>query len=666
MQKEASQIDTILIVEDSPMQAERLRQILEKEKFTVLHAENGKVALEILKILKNMHPALIISDVVMPVMNGYEMCLAIKQDELLKTIPIILLTSLSETKELIHGIECQADFFIMKKTEYSSLIDRVHYIIEERKKGYTDTDYYEQVIQYDGTDHLIRSTPKKTLNLLLTTYEIAASRNRELMAVQEKLRSEIDRRIELEEQLKKAKEAAEAASSAKSTFLANMSHEIRTPMNAILGFTQLMLREQGLPAQQKERLETINHSGEHLLELINDILDLSKIEAGLITTFKTTFDLHAFLKHIEAMFRVRTDAKNLWLMLELDPELVRYIITDEGKLRQILINLISNAVKFTREGGVMIRVRTELGSGDGVVLVVAIEDTGVGIHEEELQQLFQVFVQAEAGAQMGGTGLGLALSRQFAKLLGGDVSVKSSNSKGSCFELRITVEKGKAGDGYIKSSRKIIGIEPKNGPLRVLIADDKSNNRNLLSEMLQSEAIQIIMADDGESAVRQFEQWRPHLIMMDLKMPNMNGYEATRIIKGMEGGRETCIIIVTATAFDDDINQLMNSGADAHIRKPLRIGEVYEMIGRHLDVHYIFEEALTPQVKESIKYFKNALAQLPDDLVVQMSQATVNAQLDRLLLLIEEVARTEGKLAEHLQELAVGYQYDALTNLLGN
>lgn len=664
MQDERITNDTILIVEDSQTQAEMLRHILEEEHFKVLHAINGQKALE---ILKKEIPFIIVSDILMPVMNGYELSKAVNRDDRLKNIPLILLTSLSDTEDVLRGLDCQADFFILKTKLQKTLLARIHAILEDQKDVQIHEPYYEQKLRYRGSDHVIHSTPGKTLNLLLSTYEIAVNRNHELLETQGQLQREIERRAELELELKKAKNAAEAANRAKSTFLANMSHEIRTPMNAILGFSQLMLREQGILPLQRERLETINRSGEHLLSLINDILDISKIEAGRTMLYLTTFDLHGMLKEIETMFRVRTDAKNLRLILERDPGLERYILSDEGKLRQILINLIGNAVKFTLDGGIAVRAKTVQKTNKVLELIIEIEDTGSGIAEDEISSLFQIFEQTESGLQEGGTGLGLALSQKFSKLLGGDITYKNLAGSGSCFVLSIPVETGAASDVHgIAVSRQIVGLKVDEGPLRVLIVDDKKDNRVFLAEILEFEDFELRQAIDGAEAIHCFEEWRPHLILMDLRMPGIDGYEATQRIRSMEGGMETRIIIVTATAFEGDMNLLLNSGADDHIRKPFRINEVYEMIGRYVPVHYVYDTELPLVEKESMEIYRGVLGQMPDELMKSLKHATINAQLDILLDLIDKIGEKNENLAERLRELANNFQYEALLSLFEN
>ncbi|MBN2040379.1 MAG: PAS domain S-box protein, partial [Spirochaetes bacterium] len=381
---------------------------------------------------------------------------------------------------------------------------------------------------------------------------------------------------EFEENLKEAKEAAESANIAKSVFLSSMSHEIRTPLNAILGYSQLLQNDGTLSEEQKSWLEIINRSGEHLLILINDILEVSRIESGHITFNPSNFDLHALLRDIEAMFRIKTDAKNLTLLFEHADELPGYITTDEAKLRQIIINLVGNAVKFTKEGGLALRARVKH-ENDKTRLVVEVEDTGPGISEKDMGKMFQKFGQAEAGIREGGTGLGLAISQQYARLMGGIITVKSEEGKGACFILTIDIDGSETLDKEEKKRGRVIGLKPGLKQYRILIADDNADNREFLRIMLTSAGFDVEEARDGNDAIAKLKIWRPELILMDMQMPVLDGYEATRMIKAMENGK-IHIIAVTASAFQEDRQKAIDAGADAYLRKPFKERELFDRI----------------------------------------------------------------------------------------
>src|SRR4051794_4357755 len=362
---------------------------------------------------------------------------------------------------------------------------------------------------------------------------------------------------------KRYEQSLQQANRAKSVFLANMSHEIRTPMNAILGFSQLMLRDQDLTPQQCQYLGTINRSGEHLLALINDILEMSKIEAGRTTLNPSTFDLTVLLKDLEMMFRVRTDEKGLSFSVETIGDVPRFIVTDINKLRQVFINVIGNAVKFTEEGGVGLRVRADRGGAAGPSLRVEVEDTGPGISPDELDKLFRHFEQTKTGQQTGtGTGLGLAISREFVRLMGGDITLSSQVGRGSVFVVNLPLKEGEAQAVHAKDNpRHVLRLQPGQSACRVLIADDIEDNRQLLAQLLGPVGFEIRLATNGAEAVQEFEQWRPHLVLMDFRMPVMDGHEAIRRIRAMAGGEGPKIIAVTASAMDDNRQELMEIGA---------------------------------------------------------------------------------------------------------
>src|SRR4051795_12340794 len=339
---------------------------------------------------------------------------------------------------------------------------------------------------------------------------------------------------------KRYEQSLQQANRAKSVFLANMSHEIRTPMNAILGFSQLMLRDQDLTPRQCQYLGTINRSGEHLLALINDILEMSKIEAGRTTLNPSTFDLPALLTDLEMMFRVRTDEKRLSFTVETIGGVPRYIVADVNKLRQVLINVLGNAVKFTEQGGVGVRVRPADPGPAGPRLRVEIEDTGPGISADDQAKLFRQFEQTKTGQQAGtGTGLGLAISREFVRLMGGSITVTSEVGKGSVFVIDLPLKEGEAGAVQTRDKpRRGLALRPGPPECRVLIADDVEDNRQLLAQLLAPVGFVTRLATNGAEAVQQFDEWRPHLVLMDFRMPVMDGHEAIRRIRAAAGGED--------------------------------------------------------------------------------------------------------------------------------
>jgi PAS domain S-box-containing protein len=466
---------------------------------------------------------------------------------------------------------------------------------------------------------------------------------------------------------KSYEQSLQQANRAKSVFLANMSHEIRTPMNAILGFSQLMLREPDLTARQCQFLGTINRSGEHLLALINDILEMSKIEAGRTMLNPSTFDLSVLLKDLEMMFRVRTDEKKLSFSLEMNGDVPQYIVTDINKLRQVFINVLGNAVKFTEQGGIALRVRADRESTGESFLRVEIEDTGPGISPDEQGKLFRHFEQTKTGREAGtGTGLGLAISQEFVRLMGGAITLSSQVGRGSVFVIRLPLKEGDAQAIQAKDKpRRVLGLQPGQANCRVLIADDIEDNRQLLAQLLGPIGFEIRLATNGDEAVREFERWRPDLVLMDFRMPVMDGREAIRRIRAMAAGKNTKIIAVTASAMDENRQQLLEIGADDFISKPFREAELFEKVRAHLKVKFVYDEdSAAPIAEEAVQLTTEALAGLSQGIVDRMRQAVITADLDQLLATIQEIQERDPRIAGALRCLAEGFQYERLLVLL--
>jgi CheY-like chemotaxis protein len=437
-------------------------------------------------------------------------------------------------------------------------------------------------------------------------------------------------------------------------------------MNAILGFSQLMLRDQDLTPQKCQYLGTINRSGEHLLALINDILEMSKIEAGRTTLNPSTFDLPVLLKDLEMMFRVRTDEKKLSFSVEMIGVVPQYIVTDINKLRQVFINVLGNAVKFTEQGRIGLRVRADHAGAAGPFLRVEIEDTGPGISPEDQDKLFRHFEQTKTGQQAGtGTGLGLAISREFVRLMGGDITVSSQVSKGSVFVIHLPLKEGDAQAVQAQDKpRHVLRLQAGQAPCRVLIADDVEDNRQLLAQLLGPVGFEIRLATNGAEAVQEFEQWRPQLILMDFRMPVMDGHEAIRRIRAMPGGKEAKIIAVTASALDENRLDLMAIGADDFISKPFREGELFQKIHAHAGVEYVYEDHPSGAAQEeAAELTPNSLAGWPQDIIHPMREAVITADLDQLLAKIQEVEACAPRIGQGLRRLAEHFEYQKLIDL---
>ena len=467
----------------------------------------------------------------------------------------------------------------------------------------------------------------------------------------------------LAERLRVDKEAAEAANAAKSTFLANMSHEIRTPMNAILGFSQLMRHDRELSERQRQQLDIINSSGEHLLELVNDVLEMSKVEAGRISAHPTTFNLHSLLDEMDSLFGMRTQAKGIGFRVFGSDEVPRFVVTDENKLRQVFVNLLGNAVKFTDQGGVVLRVTVEPDEAGKLRLLAEVEDTGRGIPPEDMGRLFHYFEQAAGGLEAAtGTGLGLAISREFVHLLGGEITVESQVGAGSVFKFDVVIEAATelaAPSGA--DSHRVTGLRPGEPRYRVLVADDASDNRELLVELLEPIGFEVRSVTDGKQAVEQFESWHPHVILMDMRMPVMDGYEATRRIRATAAGANVAIIAVTASAFAEMRQGVFDAGVDEFLGKPFHEADLFGKIGKLLGVHYVYEEPADIVVRSAPEAPDTAaIAALPEELVGHLRQAALEADFDAVLGLVDEVERYDDRAAAALRALAGRFDVDAI------
>ncbi len=487
----------------------------------------------------------------------------------------------------------------------------------------------------------------------------------------------ISTRKQAEAALQEAKEAAEAANRAKSTFLANMSHELRSPLNAILGFSQLLTRSQSLNPEQQENVSIINRSGEHLLTLINNVLDLSKIEAGRISLNESNFDLYQLLDDLEDMFQVKADAQDLQLIFECNADVPQYIRTDQVKLRQVLINLLNNALKFTQEGAVWVRVgigNWELGIGNGeensstcYSLLFEVEDTGLGIAPEELDSIFEAFVQSQAGIEsQEGTGLGLSIARQFVQLMGGEIQITSELGRGTTFKFDIKISTVTATDIEDKEpTRRVAALAPNQQSYRILIVDDKWSNRQLLLRLLNPLGFEIKEASNGKEAIAIWESFEPHLIWMDMRMPVMDGYEATKHIKTHLKGQATAVIALTASILEEEQAVILSAGCDDFVRKPFREAVIFDKMAQYLGVSYVYEELSSPlqEVKTGAS-LQESLATMPVEWVSKLYQAADFIDNEQIFQLLEQIPSAHTFLRKTLIDWVNSFRCDQIIELI--
>ncbi|MEM1253484.1 MAG: DAHL domain-containing protein [Cyanobacteria bacterium P01_H01_bin.21] len=471
-------------------------------------------------------------------------------------------------------------------------------------------------------------------------------------------------RKQTEANLQRASRDAQVANQAKSQFLSNMSHELRTPLNVILGYAQLMDRNRSLNPQQQSYLDSINQSGEHLLSLINDVLEMSKIEAGKATLNLNDFDLHGLLNGIYTMFQFKANANGVQLHLETVNNLPQYIHTDENKLRQVLINLVGNAVKFTHAGHIYLRVAVTstddtllIDGSTAISLEFEVEDTGLGIVAADLDHLFDPFNQASNHVlQQEGTGLGLPISKKFVEMMGGTIDVSSQVGRGSQFTFSIQVKVAQTAP--VTGARSVLSLTPGQPTYRILVVEDMPKNRQLLNDLLSLVGFEVKAACDGLEATEICQRWHPHLVWMDLRMPVMDGYQATQRIKASE--YSPVIIALTGSAFEQERHLALDAGCDDFVSKPFRTETIFEKMTTFLGVRYLYQEPEPAAHIVSIPTTATDLQVMPAEWIERLHQAATRVNGKEIYRLLAEIPPEHRRLANYLGQLVDNFHFEAI------
>ena len=548
--------------------------------------------------------------------------------------------------------------------ELVSILNKILASMTDREKKAIKHDWIGVTVEFGTPFSTIFKWAVPILLISLAIFIFIVVSNR-------RLEREVEARYRTEIALKAAKEIAEKASLAKSIFLTNMSHELRTPLNAILGFSRMMGLDSEASSAQIDRLAIINRAGEHLLVMINGVLDLAKIESGQIQLELKQFDLPQLLEDIGQMFGMRAEDAGLSFDQVIEPSVPHYIKSDDGKLRQILINLLGNAIKFTTEGGVSLRASTYpiKGSPEMVILQLEVEDSGLGILPEQQERIFDPFVQGTSHSNtVRGTGLGLTISKSFIDLMEGAIDVESEPGKGTLFRIELPMALADAPDldELVCSAPIVTGLESGQPPWRILIVEDNPDSRLLLLDLLTQVDFEVKEAENGKQAIALFNEWHPHFIWMNLRMPMMDGYETARQIRRLPDGDQVRIVALTASVLRGADHEAMTVGFDDIMYKPFKEQDIFQSMGDQLGVRYLYQETTTSKDLPQTGYEN-------EELVFAAMHAKVKKELykaaechddEALQKIIARLREIDPAMAQLLKVLVRDQRYDQIQELL--
>jgi signal transduction histidine kinase len=634
------QSQTILIVDDNSTNLEVLSETLTRSGFQVSVAMDGKSAIEQVKYYP---PALILLDIMMPGIDGFETCHRLKHDSASQHIPVIFMTALSDTDNKVRGFSLGAVDYITKPFQREEVLARVQVQLKLQNLAQTLEDQNQL------------------------------------------LRHEIQQREHAEASLIAAKEAADKANQAKSEFLANMSHEVRTPLNGILGYAQILQTSKNLNEKDRKGLNIIHQCGTHLLTLINDVLDLSKIEARKMELYSTSFHFPSFLQGVAEIFSIRAEQKKLSFICQFDPDLPHGVYVDEKRLRQVLINLLGNALKFTTHGAVIFNVKiiekslkSDLDPARTFKIRFQIEDTGVGISPEYLEKIFMPFEQVgDLNNQAQGTGLGLAISQKILALMESRIQVTSHGGEGSVFWFDLEFPEVLDWNQSARISQRgtIIGVEGRKR--KILVVDDRWENRSVALHLLQPLGFEIQEAMNGQEGLDKAAEYRPDLILADLVMPVMDGFEFIRRLRKDADLQDTCIIASSASVFEAEQCASIAAGANEFLPKPISADGLLEMIRSLLDLKWVYEadgEMENPKVQNTFSEISGNLSQSSDAMLIPSAEVierlykhTKKGDLDSIVEEADQLEQEAAKFkpfAEELCRLAEGFQIKQLQQFI--
>jgi PAS domain S-box-containing protein len=730
---------SILYAEDDDGIRGQLAQFLNRRCANLYLAANGA---EGLALFTEHKPDIVITDILMPAMDGLKMGEAIRASS--PKTPIIITTAFEETRYFYHAIDLGVDKYVAKPVDltvleasllkcsrairaekalrelqertaelqeaqriaklgywrldvtkqqlswsdeflrlfaievaefgrsyadFLSLIhpeDRewVHQVYQNHLQQDTDYDIEHRLLLANGevkyvherckTERNAEGQPLQTLGTVQDITERKAIET-ELEQHRQHLEELVSRRTQ---ELEAIKNEAESANRAKSIFLANMSHELRTPLNAILGFAKIVERDPTLKQEHRSELQTINRAGQHLLALINDVLEISRIEAGRVTVQNDIFNLHDTLSDVERMIRVRADAKGLHFNEERLGTLPHFVFGDAPRLRQVLLNLLGNAVKYTDKGTVTLRL-TPLDNS----ICFEITDTGAGIADDDLQHIFKAFYQTVTGVVKNeGTGLGLTISREFVRLMGGEITVASTLNEGSTFTFTIPLPESSAPAIVAKTQEYITALAEGQPRFRILVAEDNDDNRLLLTHLLENVGFTVQAVENGQQAVTTFQSWQPDFIWMDMRMPVMDGYQATKIIRSLPNGQNVKIAALTASAFKEDKETILAAGCDDMLVKPLNEEYLFALMGRLLNIKYNYAPITQAEIETTDVALNFNL--LPQDIKEELRQAAETLDIENALAVVEKIKSEFPQQASILTNLINTFSFEQILKAL--